>query len=116
MRYLAAPLAILAVAPLLRFLARKQINVTGSAAAAPDYLIEVASGVAAIWLLWLTASWIAEAIIASPAISSRSLDAHLIRLTARSVGILAIIALLFRLAHDLGIPVYGLVAGAGGGP
>jgi MscS family membrane protein len=66
-----------------------------------------------IWIVWLTASWIAQAIIASPRVGSGSVDAHLIRLAARSVGILATLVLLIRAANDVGVPVYGIVAGAG---
>ena len=66
-------------------------------------------------MIWLTASWIAEAVIASPLVSPKSLDANMIRLAGRVTGILAALVLLFRLAHAVGIPVYGLVAGAGVG-
>jgi len=44
-----------------------------------------------------------------------SVDASLVCLAAKSVGILAIVVLLFRFAGDIGIPVYGLVTGAGVG-
>jgi MscS family membrane protein len=115
LRRLGTPLSILVVTPLLRFLFQMQINLTGSAAEAPDYLIEVAYGVAVVWLVWLTASWLAEALIATPLISPNSLDANLIRLAARTTGILASMVLLFQVAHAVGIPVYGLVAGAGVG-
>ena len=114
-RRLSVPLGVLALASLLRYFFQHQINLTGAAAGVPDYLIEVIYGITVVWLIWLTASWIAEVIIASPRISAKSLDAHLIRLTARSVGILAILVLLFRVAGEIGIPVYGLVAGAGVG-
>ena len=115
LRRLSTPLAILVLVPLLRYLSRYQINTTGPVADAPDYLMEVADDVAVVWIVWLTVSWIAQAMIALPRISARSLDAHLIHLAARSAGILAVVVLLFRLAHDIGIPVYGLVAGAGVG-
>ncbi len=113
LRRLAAPLAILAVAGLFWFFTVTQINVTGAAAQWPDYILEVAEGVVAVWIVWLTVSWIGEVLIASPRIDPKSLNANLIRLAARSVGFLAVIALLFRAAHDIGVPVYGLVAGAG---
>jgi len=115
LRYLSTPVAILVLAALLWWFALAQINVTGSAVEVPDYVLAVAKGIAVVWLVWLTASWIAEAIIASPRIGPRSLNANLIRLAARSVGFLAVFVLLFRVAHDLGVPVYGLVAGAGVG-
>jgi MscS family membrane protein len=94
---------------------QNQVNLTGAAVSVPDYLIEVVYGVAVVWLIWLTASWIAEAIIASPRISAESLDANLLRLAARAVGTVAALVLAFEVAHRVGIPVYGLVAGAGVG-
>ncbi len=114
LRRLITPLAILILTPPLHFFITYQINVTGSAAQVPGYLIEVANGVALVWIVWLTASWIAVTMITLLSkVSSRSLDAHLIRLAARTVGILAILVLMFHIANNVGIPVYGLVAGAG---
>ena len=115
LRHLSTPLAILVLAPLLDYFFANQINTSGIAAEAPFYVIEVAQSVALIWLIWLTASWTAEAMIALPSVRPGSLDANLIYLAARSVGILAIIILLFHSAAAVGVPVYGLVAGAGVG-
>jgi MscS family membrane protein len=81
----------------------------------PDYFIDFVFGVAVVWLIWLTATWIAEAVIASPRISPESLDANLLRLAARAVGTIAALVLALEVLHDVGIPVYGLVAGAGVG-
>jgi hypothetical protein len=53
--------------------------------------------------------------LASPRILAESVDASLVCLAAKSVGILAIVVLLFRFAENIGIPVYGLVTGAGVG-
>ena len=86
LRYLGAPATILVLAPILQNLSTLQINMSGHAAEAPFYLIEVARGVAIIWLIWLTLTWIAEAIIASPRVSSKSLDTHLLRLARISHG------------------------------
>jgi len=115
LRHLSTPLAILVLAPFLDSFSANQIVTSGIAAEAPFYVIEVARHVALIWLIWLTASWIAEAMIASPRVRPRNLDANLIRLAARTVGIAAIVVLLFQAAYAVGIPVYGLVAGAGVG-
>jgi len=72
--------------------------------------------VGAIWLVWLTMKWVADAVIAtSPRISEGSLDAHLIKFTERTIGILLIIGFIFQFLHNMGIPVYGLIAGAGVG-
>ena len=114
-RYLSTPLVILVFSWFLWRLATHQINVTGIAAELSNYFFEIARGIAAAWIMWITARWIADAIIASPDISPQSLDASLLRLAARFTGFLAVFVLVFRMAHGLGVPVYGLVAGAGVG-
>lgn len=116
LRYITAPLAIVVLAPLLQYLAWQQINITSDLAELLILFLEVAEGLAAVWIIWLTASWVAEAMIAQrPRISSKGLDAHVMRLAARLIGFGAAMVLLFRVAHSVGIPVYGLVAGAGVG-
>ena len=110
---LSTPAFILVLAPILEHLTTFQINTSGAAAEVPDFLIEVSYSIAVVLLIWFTTSWIAEAIIASPRIRSESLGAHIGRLAARSIGVVASLVILFRLTHNLGIPVYGLVAGAG---
>ena len=114
-RRLSVPFGVLVLALLLRHFLQQQINLTGAAADMPDYLFEIIYGIALVWLIWLIANWIAEVVIASPRISAKSLDAHLIRLIAHAVGSLAVLVLLFRVAGEIGVPVYGLVAGAGVG-
>ncbi len=114
-RRLIVPFGAFVLAMLLRYFFQYQINLTGSAAGIPNYLIEVVYGVGVVWLVWLTATWIAEAVIASPRISPESLDANLLRLAARAVGTIAALVLAFEVLQDVGIPVYGLVAGAGVG-
>jgi MscS family membrane protein len=54
---------------------------------------------------------VAEAVIASPNIPTESVDAHLIRICTRLLGIIAGAGLLATGADRLGIPVYGIVAG-----
>ena len=114
-RRLVGPLGALVLAILLRYFFQNQINLTGRVAELPDYLIEGIYGVAVVWLVWLTSNWIAEVVIASPRISSESLDANLLRLAARTVATVVALVLAFEMLHDVGIPVYGLVAGAGVG-
>lgn len=114
-RYLILPLCSFGVGLLLSYFLHYQINVTSIASAISDYLIEINYGIATVWIVWVVAAWIAEAAIKSPKINPESLDAHLIRLAARSVGIVCSLFLIFRVANQIGIPVYGLVAGAGVG-
>jgi len=55
----------------------------------------------------------ALAVIASPQIPEQSLNAHLLRLAARVVGTIAVIAIIFYVSSQLGAPLYGIVAGLG---
>ena len=70
---------------------------------------------AAAWMAWRLAPVVAEAIIASPSIAPESIDAHLIRVGARLLGIVGSMALLAVGADRLGVPLYGIVAGLGVG-
>ncbi len=115
LRYLSAPATILILASLLRYFATNQIAVSGSAAQVADYVLELAAAAGQIWIVWLTAGRVADAIIALPKIHIKSVDAHLIRLAARTTGLGVMLVLVFHTANRLGIPVYGLVAGAGVG-
>jgi len=107
------PLAMFIFNRLLLYLGTYQLNVTGSGAKLLDYAVELVSGAAVVWIVWLIATLVAERIIATPHVQAESLDANLIRLAGRSVGFLAAVVLLFRIGDEVGIPVYGLVAGAG---
>ncbi len=109
------PLLIICMGLLLKLFLRNQVNITGFGSASFNYFLEILYGMALVWMVWLTSNWVADAIILSPKINPKSLDAHLIRLAARSVGIIAALMLIFRVANQIGVPVYGLVAGAGVG-
>jgi MscS family membrane protein len=113
LRYLIAPATISGSAIVVRFLAAQQINVTGAVTEMPEYLLEIANGIAGIWFIWLTARRIAE--IVSPQIGAAGRDVNLMRIVIQSVGLVAMVVVVFRVANNLGLPVYGLVAGAGVG-
>jgi len=83
-------------------------KVVGAALIAVGYL----AGASLIYLLCAGA---AEWIISSPRINPASLDASLIRLVARTIGIAAVITVIFLGATDVGLPVYGVIAGLGVG-
>jgi len=110
------PLALIFLMVLMEAFILKHVVSTGLARPVYSYLTEMAVYVGAIWLVWLTMKWVADAVIAtSPRISEGSLDAHLIKFTERTIGILLIIGFIFQFLHNMGIPVYGLIAGAGVG-
>src|SRR5262249_21318969 len=113
--HLALPLFVLLGTPVLAYLALVQINIVG----ATGSVLQVASAAliyfAAAWLSWRIAPVIAEAIIAHPTIAPESIDAHLIRICTRLLGLVAAAGLLSIGADRIGMPVYGIIAGLGVG-
>ena len=112
---LSTPLALLLLANVLWLFALYQLNVTGGAAALPGYLQKMTHGIVAVWIILLTMHWLVESIIDSPQVTTQGLNASLIRLGIRFIGFIVVFVFLFRILHELGVPVYGLVAGAGVG-
>lgn len=111
----AMPASLLAVTPLVTYLALVQINLAGSVGSAIEVTATALMFLAGAWMAWRLAPVVAEAIIASPRIAPESIDAHVIRVVARLLGIFGGMALLAVGADRLGAPVYGVVAGLGVG-
>ena len=112
---LALPASVLVAAPAVAYLALVQLNLIDE----PGVVVGVAATeimfLAAAWLSWRIAPVVAEAIIASPSIGPESIDAHLIRVTARLLAIVGSASFIALGAERLGAPVYGIVAGLGVG-
>lgn len=109
------PTSILLAMPAVVYFALVQVNLTGNVGSAVELVAIATMFVAGAWMSWRLAPVIAEAIIASPRIAPESIDAHLIRVTARLLGIVGSGALLALGAGRLGMPLYGIVAGLGVG-
>ena len=63
----------------------------------------------------VTASLLAEAIVASEHLRRRRLDSQLIRLGMRFLGIAIAVGLLIQCVYELGFPAYSVLAGLGVG-
>ncbi len=111
----AMPAAVLAATPAAAYLALVQLNLIGTVASVISLVATAVLYLAGAWMSWRFAPVAAEAIIASPSIPPESIDAHLIRVTARLLGIVGGVVLLTIGADRLGVPVYGIVAGLGVG-
>ncbi len=111
LRPLAAPASFLLLMSVAEYLVRVQVGITGVATDAVQILFPALTYLAMAWLVWQGALFIAETIIRSPRISDQGLDAHLLRLLARVVGLCAVLAILFWGGNRLGLPLYGLIAG-----
>lgn len=114
-RRLSLPAVLLAITPAAGYFAMVQINLFGDVAAAVMFLTTFLLFSSLAWLSWRAAPVVAETIIASPRIPDDSIDAHLIRIVARLLGLAASACFLAMGADRLGVPVYGVVAGLGVG-
>lgn len=107
------PVYFLAGMPAMSYLILVQINLSGYVGSAIASSLSFVMFLAIAWLCWRMSPVVAEAIITSPKISSESINAHLIRLCSRLMGIIAVALSLAAGANRLGIPVYGIAAGLG---
>jgi MscS family membrane protein len=109
-----SPLVLIAIC-MLAVATLEQLNITGVPFIAFNSVLHALGFLASAWLANLFAAVIAEWVISSPRINPASLDASLIRLMARTLGIAAAVAIVFWGATDIGLPLYGLIAGLGVG-
>ena len=112
---MALPTYLLLASPTIAYLALVQLNLIDGVATAVGLVTTAIMFLAGAWISWRLAPVVAEAIIASPKIPLESVDAHLIRITARLLGALGAAGLLVLGADWLGIPLYGIIAGLGVG-
>lgn len=109
------PLFLLLATPLVAYFALVQINFIGQVGSAIQLLSVAVMFLSGAWLSWRAAPVVAEAILASPRIAPESIDAHLIRICSRLVGLIGVAGLLAFGADRVGIPVFGIIAGLGVG-
>jgi len=112
---LVTPLVLFLMTPLVLNLANRQIGLTDWVSGGVTLIAEAVTYFSLVWIIWTGLRALAETIIASPKISDQSLNAHLLRLAAQTLGIVAGISIIIYVSNQLGAPVYSLVAGLGVG-
>ncbi len=110
-----APVLALVALQVYEGIAVDFINISGDFLADLELVIEGLEAIALAVLAVLAFNLLAAVVIASPRISRESLDASLIRLVMRVVGIAVAGYIVFLGATEVGIPVYGIIAGLGVG-
>ena len=115
LRDLLSPIAVIAVTLALTPVIENEIDVRGQFAQAVNVTTTSIIYIAVVWAFWLGVKTVSEWIILSPRIPEGSLDANLLRLTSRVVGIVGSVLILTYGAQEVGLPVLGLVAGLGVG-
>jgi MscS family membrane protein len=112
---LTLPASILVLTPIVLYLTRVQLKLVGSVAVGTEVVGTALMFLAGAWLVWRAAPVLAEAAISSPHIKRESIDAHLIRIFTRLLGLVLAVALLFVGADRLGLHAYAIIAGLGVG-
>ncbi len=106
---------VLLLAPPAFHLATQQLTLVGTVAEIISFMVQFTYYFLLAWIAWAGCRSIAEVIIASPKISEHSLDAGLIRLVARVLSIIIVIAIILYVSTQLGVPLSGMFAGLGVG-
>lgn len=110
---LVVPVFLLLTIPFFVYVVTEQINLIGLASKAVLLTSKTIEYLVATWLAWLAPLLLAEMAIRSPRVGSDSLNAQLLRLTARIVGIILGLVIIFYGANQIGIPLVGVLAGVG---
>jgi len=107
------PLAIILVILVLIPFIGIEVNVAGNFAQTINFTLTLVMYLAATWIAWLLILAFFEWVILSPRIPDESLDANLLRMSARIIGFVTCVLILAHGAQDLGLPVFGLIASLG---
>jgi len=114
-RKMLIPIGGIALAWVLHLFLRVELNTSGEFARLSGSVISIVNYLAIAWLSWLVVLAVFEWIIRSPKIPEQSLNANLLRLCARLIGVVGFVLVLAMGAQSLGFPVLGVVAGFGFG-
>lgn len=106
--------AVLCLWPISYFLA-EQLSFSGRGLAVVLKGLLIPEALFEAYIAFLVPVLVAEIIITSPRIDSTSLDANMMRMFARILGLAAGLALVFAGANELGVPLVPLVASLGVG-
>ena len=112
---LLTPIAICAAMYALDWFVVSQLKLFGDAAELWDAATIVVFYAAGVWVFWLLVLALFEAMILSPAIPEESLDANLLRLLARMIGLIASVFIIAYGAQEIGLPLFSVLAGLGVG-
>jgi MscS family membrane protein len=115
LRRLATPVFLLLVIPGVAYLITEQINMISTVSKSLLLALQTIKYLAATWVAWLGSLLLAELIIRTPKIEDESLNAQLLRLSARILGITLGLTIIFYGASQIGLPLVGVLAGVGVG-
>jgi MscS family membrane protein len=110
---LTTPLLLLVLITAARRFMNEQVNHSGDVATIVNLVVTGVIWASMAWAFWILTKLVVEWIIATPAISDESIDAHLLRLLGKVVSVAGVFVLLWVGLSRLGVPTVGLGVGAG---
>ncbi len=93
----------------------KQLRIAPDVMFATSTCFTIVFALSAAWLISVVTKAIAEAIIATPRINSKSIDAQMVRIALQLVSLIALVFIILRTTDQLGIPLTPVLAGLGVG-
>lgn len=112
-RRVVSPLAFLAVIFTIWSFTATQINVAGDFAWGVDLTATILAYLAVAWAVWLVSLALFESIVRRSDFPDENLDANMLRLVARIVGVVGVVIVLATGAQAMGLPVVSVLAGLG---
>ncbi len=109
------PIFLLLIIPGVAYLITEQINMIDAVSKNLMLALQTLKYLIGTWAVWLGCLLIAEVVISSPKIPTDSLNAQLLRLSARILGIGLGLTIIFYGANQIGLPLVGVLAGVGVG-
>jgi len=110
---LTTPLVLLALIGVARRFMDEQINHSGDVASIANLIVTLVIWASLAWAFWITTKLVVEWVIATPAISDQSIDAHLLRLLSQVVSVIGAFAFALAGLSRVGVSTVGLGIGAG---
>ena len=107
------PIAAILVVAFLEPFIDDEINVSGRFSTFTDVVLVTFSYMLLAWLVWLLILAFFEWIISKIKIAEGSIDANLLGLASKVVGVVAVVLVLAYGGQQLGLPVMSLIAGLG---
>jgi len=115
LRGLQMPVFVMLAVLAYRYVIEEQVNITGDVMIAVGTVSTAVVWTAMGWLAFRIVELISVWIIKNPTVPTRSLDSSLLHTAFRLVGVAVAVLVIGYGATQIGIPVYGVIAGLGVG-
>ena len=115
LRRMQQPIVLFVTVLAFRYLTEQQVNITGAPMVIVGTASEAIMWASISWFAYQTVDFLASWVMKNPAVPTTSLDSSLLLSAFRLAGLCLAVFLLGYGATQIGIPVYGVIAGLGVG-